>query len=64
MAFSKKSISMTRPVAVILDSSSGIVTTVPGSERVPSIGDEKEDKVWDGEKWISKNEWEARQASH
>ena len=28
-----------------------------------SAGDRKDGKVWDGEKWISEEEWESKQAS-
>ena len=28
---------------------------------VPQVGDKKDGNVWDGEKWISEAEWEARQ---
>lgn len=61
MAFSKTSISMTRPVPVPLGDKSEV--TVPGSEKVPAVGEERGGKVWDGEKWVPKNEWEASQAS-
>lgn len=64
MAFQKKSISMTRPVAVTLEEKSGTIAYIPGSEEVPSVGDEKNGRVWDGEKWVPKTEWEASQASH
>lgn len=64
MAFQKKSISMTRPVPVTIEGKSGIIASVPGSEEVPSIGEERRGRVWDGEKWVPKSEWEALQASH
>ncbi len=62
MAFSKKSISMTRPVPVQLEDKPEV--TLPGTREVPAVGEEKEGKVWDGVKWVPKNEWEASQASH
>jgi len=64
MAFKKTSISMTRPVAVTLEEKSGTIAHVPSFEEVPSVGDEKNNRVWNGEKWVSKTEWEASQASH
>lgn len=62
MAFSKKSIGMTRPVPVQLDGKPD--ATVPGVQEVPAIGEERGGKVWNGDKWVPKNEWEAAQASH
>jgi hypothetical protein len=61
MAFSKTSISMTRPVPVSLGDKPEV--TVPGSQEVPTVGEEKGGKVWDGEKWVPKSEWEASRAS-
>ena len=61
MAFVKKSISMTRPVTVHLEDKP--VVSVPGPKEIPSLGEERGGKVWDGEKWVPKSEWEAAQAS-
>jgi hypothetical protein len=47
MAFKKTSVGLTAPTPV---------------DPLPHIGDEKDGKVWDGEKWVSKVEWEAAQA--
>lgn len=47
MAFKKTSVGLTAPTPV---------------DPLPHIGDEKDGKVWDGEKWVSKAEWEAAQA--
>jgi hypothetical protein len=48
MAFTKTSIGITSPT--------------PVESPVPRRGDEKEGQVWDGEKWISKSDWEAANA--
>lgn len=64
MAFQKKSISITRPAPIPLAGKAGITATIPGYEEVPSVGEEREGQVWDGEKWVLKSEWEALQASH
>jgi hypothetical protein len=61
MAFAKKSIGMTRPVAVHLEDKPAV--SVPGSKEIPSLGEERGGKVWDGDKWVPKSEWEAAQAS-
>jgi hypothetical protein len=31
-------------------------------EEAVQVGTEKDGKVWDGEKWVTKAEWEAKQA--
>lgn len=61
MAFSKKSIGMTRPVPVQLENKPEV--SVPGAQETPALGEERGGKVWDGDKWVSKSEWEAGQAS-
>jgi hypothetical protein len=48
MAFTKTSVGLTAPKAV--------------DSPIPSVGEEKEGKVWDGEKWVTKEEWDSSQA--
>ena len=48
MAFMKTSYPLTRS------------KTIPLSEVLPKIGEEKNDLVWDGVNWIPKSEWEAK----
>ena len=48
MAFSKTSIGLTRPKTV---------TPPPLS---PEVGDMRDGKVWDGEKWVTEDEWKAQ----
>lgn len=48
MAFTKTSVGVTAPQPVEPD--------------LPRIGEEKDGKVWDGEQWVLKAEWEALQA--
>lgn len=31
-------------------------------DLTPEIGEERDGQIWDGEKWVSKAEWEAKQA--
>ena len=50
MAFKKTSISVTKP----LQTESPFL-----EELLPRLGEEREGKFWDGEKWVSKEEWEA-----
>ena len=50
MAFSKTSVSVTMPHAVVLPATADL-----------EIGTEKRGKVWDGKHWVLKSEWEARQ---
>lgn len=47
MAFTKTSIAFRTPR--------------PVEATTPTVGEERDGKVWDGEKWIEKAEWEARQ---
>lgn len=47
MAFIKTGIAVSRPKPVDVD---------------VAIGEERDGKVWDGEKWVTKAEWEAKQA--
>jgi hypothetical protein len=61
MPFVKKSISMTQPTPVSLGE--GREVSVPGFQEAPRVGEEKQGKVWDGEKWIPKAEWDLLQAS-
>jgi len=49
MAFMKRSVGVTQPVPV-----------VPNSLLPPEIGDMKDGKVWDGEKWVTEKEWESQ----
>jgi hypothetical protein len=48
MAFTKTSIAFSPPRRI-------------ESIKPPKIGDEREGKVWDGEDWVDKAEWESRQ---
>lgn len=50
MAFRKTSVALTTPVPV----------TPPPS---PEVGDMRDGKVWDGEKWVTEDEWKAHQES-
>lgn len=49
MAFMKRSVGVTRPTPV-----------EPNSMLSPEIGDMKDGKVWDGEKWVTEEEWKAQ----
>lgn len=49
MAFMKRSVGVTRPTPV-----------EPNSMLSPEIGDTKDGKVWDGEKWVTEEEWKAQ----
>ena len=40
----------------------GIAVSQPKSVELPTIGEERDGKVWDGGKWVTKAEWEAKQA--
>ena len=40
----------------------GIALSQPKPVELPTIGEERDGKVWDGEKWVTKAEWEAKQA--
>jgi hypothetical protein len=51
MAFNKTGISVTQPQVVVLE-----------EKLTLKVGDERDGKVWDGEKWVSKAEWEARES--
>ncbi len=50
MAFLKTSVAYSAPTLV-----SGSSTSIPGH---PEVGEEREGRIWDGEKWISKVEWD------
>lgn len=49
MGFTKTSVGLTAPTSV-----------TPGTptDPLPRIGEEKDGQVWDGEKWVSKEQWE------
>ena len=51
MAFIKTGIALSQPKTVDIASNVAI-----------SVGEERDGKVWDGEKWVTKAEWEAKQA--
>ena len=44
-------------------SKTGDALTQPEEVHVPRVGEEKDGRVWDGERWVSKAEWEKQQAS-
>ena len=48
MAFRKTSIGLTPPT--------------PVDSPIPREGDEKDGKIWDGDKWVLKSDWEASNA--
>lgn len=50
MAFTKTSIGLTTP-------------KVTSSEPFPRIGEAKDGNVWNGEKWVTQEEWAASQAT-
>lgn len=51
MAFAKTGISITPPQVIAIEEKMAL----------PEVGEERDGKVWDGSKWVSKAEWEARQ---
>lgn len=50
MGFKKQGISVTPPKKIILDN--------------PKIGEEKDNLIWDGETWVTKEEWQKRKKSN
>jgi hypothetical protein len=42
----------------------GIAVSKPKlvNANTAAVGEERDGKVWDGEKWVTKAEWEAKQA--
>ena len=51
MAFVKTGIAFKKPTPVTDISQHHIASTLP-------VGEEKDGKVWDGDKWVAREEWE------
>jgi|DEB0MinimDraft_4_1074332.scaffolds.fasta_scaffold05560_2 hypothetical protein len=49
MAFMKRSLGVTQPISL-----------EPQSLLSPEVGDMKDGKIWDGEKWVTEKEWESQ----
>jgi hypothetical protein len=42
----------------MLKTSEAVSRPVRATLPAPQVGEEREGRVWDGEKWVSKGEWE------
>lgn len=51
MAFAKTGVSITPPQIIAIE-----------EKLTPEVGEERDGKIWDGVKWVSKAEWEARES--